>query len=78
MATTYRFYVTYERKTKVGTHLVSGTTIVTAQRPNLGVVGAQGRLADRFGGKVTVIRVAPYLSGSDMVKKRRADREARP
>lgn len=74
---THRFYVTYERQTKAGT-LVGGGTIVTAKLDNLSIAGAQQKLAGRFGGKVSVVRVSPYLSGSDMVKKRRADLEVRP
>lgn len=74
---TYRFEVDYERFTLHNT-LVTGTTIVTAQRRNLGLPGATERLKSRFhrSRSVKALSIRPYLSGADRVKRdRKAKRE---
>lgn len=74
--TVHRFEVAYERLNSSGA-LVTGTTIVTAKRPNFGLAGAQDRLKGRFKGTIKALSVRPYLSGSDLVKRQRQDKYKR-
>lgn len=72
----YRFEVIYERLKRdatIDTAPVYGTTIVTAQRHNLGLPGATERLKSRFhrSRSVKALSIRPYLSGSDLGRQRR-------
>lgn len=75
---TYRFEVAYERLNSSGA-LVTGSTLVTAKRPNFSLTGAQDRLRARFKSSPSIkaVSIRPYVSGSDLVKRHRQDKRAR-